>query len=165
MKKNGKSIDRLDLALLNLVQRNNLLSADEMAKEIPLSGSAITRRLRRLRQNKIIVGDRSVLNQRFLDERLSGLVQIQLARHAPDKGLKELKELLNESDEVQLCLEISGAHDILLLVTVRDMNDFNQFADRVLATHPAVHRYETSFVKKVVKTSFVIPLNDHDLTS
>jgi DNA-binding Lrp family transcriptional regulator len=59
---------------------------------------------------------------------------------------------------VQFCLEISGAFDIILLVVVPGMTAFNAFADEVLAGQRAVRRYETSFVKRRLKASLVLPL-------
>jgi DNA-binding Lrp family transcriptional regulator len=42
-------LDRFDRQLLNLVQRDDSRTADSLAEEVPLSPSAIARRLRRLR--------------------------------------------------------------------------------------------------------------------
>ena len=42
-------LDRFDLALLNAAQADDSRTADSLAEEVPLSPSAIARRLRRLR--------------------------------------------------------------------------------------------------------------------
>ena len=52
---------------------------------------------------------------------------------------------------------ITGASDALLLVSVRDMDHFNSFADQ-LASMPLVRRYETSFIKRTVKFTTAVPL-------
>ncbi len=69
------------------------------------------------------------------------------------------KRQLATCSNVQFCLEISGAFDILLLVVVADMEAFNLFADDMLAGQRAVRRYETSFVKRRVKASLALPLD------
>ncbi len=52
---------------------------------------------------------------------------------------------------------ITGASDALLLVSVRDMDHFNIFAEQ-LASMPLVRRYETSFIKRTVKFTTAVPL-------
>jgi DNA-binding Lrp family transcriptional regulator len=42
-------LDSFDLALLNLAQRDDSRTADQLAARVPLSPSAIARRRRRLR--------------------------------------------------------------------------------------------------------------------
>jgi hypothetical protein len=48
---------------------------------------------------------------------------------------------------------------VLLLVSVRDIDHFNAFTD-ALAQMPLVRRYETQFVKRVVKFTAAIPLEE-----
>jgi DNA-binding Lrp family transcriptional regulator len=47
----------------------------------------------------------------------------------------------------------------MLLVTVRDMDAFNDFVDTMLGADPVVRRYETSFVKRRRKFSTALPLD------
>ena len=77
-------------------------------------------------------------------------------------GLAELRDRLRTLDEVQLCLEVSGNDDLLLLVACRDMAAFNAFADAEIAASPVVRRYETRFVKKEIKNRPMIRLDERD---
>ncbi len=155
-------MDRFDIALLNLLQEDNLATAEALATKVALSPSAITRRLRRLRETGAIAAEVAILSPALVERRLRSIVQIQLNEHAQEKGLAELRDRLRAAPEVQLCLEISGAFDMIVIVATRDMAAFNQFADRMLAADPAVRRYETSFVKKQVKASLAVPLDERD---
>ena len=154
--------DSFDLKLLNAVQEDADRTADQLAEIIPLSPSAIARRLRRLREEGAIAGTVAILSPVLSDKRLRALVSLQLHDHAPVAGLAELKARLQELDEVQLCLEVSGSDDMVLLVTARDMAAFNAFADAELASNPVIRRYETSFVKKEVKNRPSIRLDERD---
>ncbi|HLH51391.1 MAG TPA: AsnC family transcriptional regulator, partial [Roseiarcus sp.] len=55
------ALDKFDLALLDLVQRDNLTPARVLAERVGLSESAALRRLRRLRRAKVIVADVSIV--------------------------------------------------------------------------------------------------------
>lgn len=150
--------DDLDVRLLELLQRDALMTADQLAERFPLSPSAIARRIRRLRETGAITGDVAIVAE-SVGPFLSALVHVQLDRHALDQ-IEALRRRLVASPNVQLYLEVSGAFDLVLLVTVRDMAAFNDFADTMLAGDRVVRRYETSFVKKRRKFSAALPLAD-----
>ncbi len=151
-------LDQLDIALLGHLQRDNQLTADELAERVGRSASAVARRIRRLRETKAIVADVSIVGESVIPQSLSAVIHVQLERHE----LKEFQAFRRElvaSENVQQVLEISGTYDIILLVVVRDMDAFNEFADSTLASARAVARYETSFVKRRVKSTSALPLD------
>jgi Lrp/AsnC family leucine-responsive transcriptional regulator len=145
MQELGK-LDGYDLALLSLLQDNALLTAEDLAKEVALSPSAIARRVRRLRTQGIIVADRAVITDR-IGPFLTAMVDIQLAHH----GLAQIEPLLQKlqaMDEVQVIMDVAGSVDLALIVVVRDLDAFNAFTDETLAGDPAVQRYETRLIKR-----------------
>ena len=153
----GKSLDALDIRLLDCLQQDNLLTADAMAERVGLSPSAIARRLRRLRKTGAIAADVAIVSEEAAGNPLFMLVQVQLERHAlPD--VAALRRRLAACANVQLLLDVSGTIDIVLLVVARDLDAFNAFADEMLASDRAVRRYETSLVKSRRKTSLAMPL-------
>jgi DNA-binding Lrp family transcriptional regulator len=153
----GKALDALDLRLLDCLQVNNLLTADELAERVGRSPSAIARRLRRLRQTWAIAAEVSLVSEEAAGFPLSMLVQVQLVRHALPV-VAALRRRLVACDNVQLLLDVSGAVDLILLVVARDLDDFNAFADEMLASDRSVRRYETSLVKSRRKASLAMPL-------
>ena len=154
--------DNFDLKLLNAMQEDADRTAEQLAEIVALSPSAIARRLRRLREEGYIARTVALLPAAMVDRRLRALVSIQLHDHAPAGGLADLKERMQLHDEVQLCLEVSGSNDMVLLVACRDMAEFNAFADAELGSSPVVQRYETSFVKKEIKNRPMIRLDERD---
>ena len=144
-------LDRFDLALLNAVQRDGGRTADSLATDIPLSPSAIARRLRRLRAQGWIARTIALVSPKLAEHRLRALVFIQLSEHADLKGKTALQERLQNAPEVQFCYETTGAHDMIALIDCPGMAAFNELCDAVLTADATVRRYETSFVKREVK--------------
>ena len=144
-------LDRFDLALLNLVQKDDSMTADQLAERVPLSPSAIARRLRRLRAEGWIARTIALLSPRLTDQRLRALLFIELAEHADLDGKAALETRLRAEAKVQFCYETTGECDLLVLVDCANMAEFNAFCDAVLVADPTVRRYETSFVKREVK--------------
>jgi Lrp/AsnC family leucine-responsive transcriptional regulator len=140
--------DRFDLALLHQAQRDDSLTADQLAERIALSPSAIARRLRRLRAGGAIARSIALLSPKLTERRLRGFVFVQLAEHADRTGKAALLSRLQEAEMVQFVYEISGEHDFALLLDCGDMDEFVDEAERLLASDPAVRRYESSFVKR-----------------
>jgi len=150
--------DSFDLKLLNAMQDNADRTAEELAELVALSPSAIARRIRRLKESGAIARTIALVSPELAGQRLRALIRIQLQEHAPAAGLAQLRARLESLGEVQLCLEVSGSDDMVLLVACRDMNAFNAFADAELAASPVVRRYETSFVKKEIKNRPMVVL-------
>ena len=159
----NRKLDAFDVALLNLLQADNLATAEALARKVALSPSALARRVRSLRENRLIAADAAVLAPHVTSDRLRAIVQIQVHDHAEEKGIAALRKRLAAAPEVQFLLNIAGAVDLLVLVVTRNMAEFNAFADAHFAADPAVRRYETSFVKAVIKQSLAVRLDEGDL--
>jgi Lrp/AsnC family leucine-responsive transcriptional regulator len=144
-------LDDFDLKLLSLLQKDDRRTADSLAGEIPLSPSAIARRLRRLRADGWIARTIALLAPRLSANRLRAVVLIQLSEHADHAGKSALERRLNNADQVQFVYEIAGPHDFVALLDCKSMAEFNACADELLAGSATVRRYETHFVKREVK--------------
>jgi DNA-binding Lrp family transcriptional regulator len=149
-------MDRLDHALLALLQEDSGRTADTLGEALGLSRSAVTRRIQNLRQEGIIAREVAVLGDKFRASRVAAIINLQFDRHKPLEA-DSFKRAIRAMPEVQLYVLITGASDALLLVSVRDMDHFNSFADQ-LASMPLVRRYETSFIKRMEKFTTAVPL-------
>ncbi|HYZ61850.1 MAG TPA: winged helix-turn-helix transcriptional regulator, partial [Acetobacteraceae bacterium] len=56
------SLDRFDLKLLDLVQRDNRLTSEALGDRVGLSATAVQRRLKRLREEGVIEADVAVVS-------------------------------------------------------------------------------------------------------
>lgn len=144
-------LDRLDLALLNAVQVDDSRTAEQLARTVPLSPSAIARRLRRLRARGYISKTIALVGEQLTGARLRAILFIELSEHADRAGNAALQQRLRSARQVQFCYMTSGPHDMLVMIDCADMAEFNALCDRLLAADSTVRRYETSFVKREVK--------------
>ena len=155
-------LDAFDLQLLNLVQRDDSRTSDSLSDDVPLSPSAIARRLRRLRRDRWIDRTIALLSPALTRKRLRAIVLVQLAEHADQSGKSALERRLLDAPDVQFCYEIAGPHDFVLLFDCASMADFNETAEALLASSSTVRRYETHFVKRDVKFAPFIQLAGAD---
>lgn len=152
--------DSFDLALLNIVQKNDALTAEELAEQVPLSPSAIARRLRRLRQDGWIRGTIALVSGRLTERRLRALVLLQLSEHADQRGKSGLLKRIEQAPQIQFCYELAGVSDLVLFFDCADMAEFNEVAEEVLVADATVRRYETSFVKREIKFAPFVELTE-----
>jgi Lrp/AsnC family leucine-responsive transcriptional regulator len=155
----ARPLDDLDVQLLNVVQSNNHLTAEELAQQVPLSPSAIMRRLQKLKEEKVIAANVAVLAPERIGSHLSAIIRIQFERHA-EIAVEQLRRSLVAAPQVQLCFYLSGAFDLMLLVVTRDMESFNDFVEATISENVAVRRYESEFVKRRWKSTLALPLSD-----
>lgn len=70
-------LDPLDIKLLNALQADSRVTAEALSRTLPLSPSAITRRLLRLRTEGAVAAEAAVLSESLTAGRLSALIQVQ----------------------------------------------------------------------------------------
>lgn len=157
------TLDNFDVDLLNLIQIDNLATAEALSRSVPLSPSAIARRLRRLHEIGAVEANVAILSTTLSEARLRAILLIQLQEHAQGRELTALRQELASAREVQFCAEITGPFDLVVHVAVRGMDALNRFADQVLAASSVVRRYETTFVKKELKNRPTIWLDEKDI--
>lgn len=150
--------DDMDLRILALLQQDALMTADLLAERLPLSPSAIARRIRRMRGDGTIAADVSIVAEE-IGPFLSALVHVQFDRHSLD-ALQGLQRRVIASPHVQLVAEVTGSFDLVLVVSARDMDSFNALVDSLLGSDPVVRRYETSFFKRRRKFTPALPLHE-----
>ena len=69
-------LDSFDYKILKIVQKNNKVTSQELAKEVDLSSSACQRRLNSMRKTGVIERDISVLDRNQLNRKITIIVQI-----------------------------------------------------------------------------------------
>lgn len=153
-------LDKFDHRLLELVQQDDSQTAEQLAESVPLSPSAIARRLRRLRSDGWIERTIALLSPKLTERRLRAMVLAQLSEHADQRGKSALLKRIETTRQVQFCYELAGAQDLLLLFDCGDMAEFNQVVEEVLVADPTVRRYETSIVKRDIKFAPFVALAD-----
>ena len=92
-------LDKFDLDLLKLVQSDASASAEALGAAVGLSGSAVLRRLRQLRETGIINREIAIVATDKLGPRLRIIANVELERDRADQ-LGALVELLQEQPGV-----------------------------------------------------------------
>jgi Lrp/AsnC family leucine-responsive transcriptional regulator len=142
---------------LEQIQQNNRFSADELAEKVCLSPSSVQRRLRRLRQAKIIEREVAIVSPEALGRSLTAIVEVTLDTDRP-KAVEEFQRAIQAMPEVMQGYYITGNADFILIVTARSMEDYEEFASRSLSKTRYVKHLRTSVVMRRVKWGVALPV-------
>ncbi len=142
-------LDDFDHRLLARVRRNNLEPARVIAEAVGLSGSAVLRRLRRLRAEGVIAADVSVIDPARVEPRIVLHVQVEVSTQ-DRKVVEAFQRALKASPEVQGACDVTGETDHLLIVAVRSMAEYEAFGIRELAPEKGVRGFKSMIVIREV---------------
>lgn len=149
-------LDDFDRRLLDALQADNRRTGEELAAIVGLSPAACLRRVQRLRDEKVIERDVSILAPEALGRRLTMVVLVTLERESPDV-VDGFKRAMRQAPEVMQCYYVTGAADFVLILTADDMADYEDFTRRYLFERN-VRRFETMAVMDRVKTGAAMPM-------
>lgn len=144
-------MDRFDRMLLNALQLDSGRTAESLAREIPLSPSAISRRLRRLQNSGMIAKSVGVLSSRIKKNRLRAVITCQLEDHGKLREVAEVRTALEQTGAVQWFYETAGSTDWVLFVDCANMGEFNDLIRIHIMETEVVMRHECHFVLKEFK--------------
>jgi DNA-binding Lrp family transcriptional regulator len=143
-------VDTLDRAILAALLDDGRLSQVELAERVPLSPTAIARRIRALEAAGIIDGYEVRIDRQALGLAMTIVISISLQSQSEDR-LEAFEAAVAAAPSIVSCQMMSGEDDYLLTVLARDLADFERIHKQELARLPGVARLKSSFVLREVK--------------
>jgi Lrp/AsnC family leucine-responsive transcriptional regulator len=134
--------DRFDVALLNVVQENNQLTAEQFADKVGLSSSACQRRLKRLRAEGMITADVSLVSPKATGPRVTLIVLVSVEREQSDL-FAGFKRAMRSYPEVTQCYYVTGSADFILVINVATMEEYGAFAERVFLNDKNIRAFQS----------------------
>ena len=120
------SLDKMDLAILKLLQQNARITVKEIAAAVHLSTTPVHERIKRLEQSGVIKQYATLVDKNKVNRALMVICYVSLKEHSKNAGVKFIKAI-HELHEVIECYNISGEFDFMLKVACADMNSYYDF--------------------------------------
>jgi len=150
-------LDNFDNKILALMQQSNRITSDQIAEQIGLSPAAVQRRLKRLREQKMIHADVSIINPKAVGIEVTLVVQVTLEREQANL-LDNFKKEMRSNTSVQQCYYVTGSTDFILIVTAKNMKDYEDFTNEVFFNNPNIRNFQTNVVMDPVKIGLTVPI-------
>ena len=144
------NMDRIDIRLLDLLQREGPRPAAELGEKVGLSASACHRRIRALEAAGVITGDAARLAPDKIGLGLDVFVDISLHSQS-EEALTAFESAVKSFDEILECQLLSGASDYRLRVAARNVADFDRLHRHCLSRLPGVAAMHSAFALRTIK--------------
>jgi len=151
------SIDRIDKAILRLLQRDASISNVALAAKVHLSPPACLRRVERLKKMGLIKGIVALLNAQALDAGMLVMIGVVLDRSTPDSFADFEKAAIKVSGCME-CHTVTGEFDYFMLIRTRNSDSFNKLHADQLLYLPGVRQIRSFMVLKQVLSTTQLPI-------
>lgn len=152
------TLDRVDLKILDILQKDGRISNIKLAEEVSLSPTAVMARVQKLTKESYILGYQAKLNPEKLNASFLVFVEVLLDK-TTSNGLDEFIEAVSEYPEIIECHMTSGGFDFLMKIRSANMEEYRKFAGQTLWQLPGVKETRSYPVMQVVKETSRIKLN------
>eukprot|EP01037_Dinobryon_pediforme_P002884 gene2884-2927_t len=152
------TLDRFDLAILDILQADNTTPQRAIAQAVNLSAPAVQRRIQRLKDSGVIRANVAVLDPVKVGKPLTIVLEVHLDNERPDRTAP-LRARIAAEDAVQQCYSVTGEADYLLVVNVASMADYEALTRRLFEGDDNIKRFRTSVALASLKTGLRVPLD------
>lgn len=142
------ALDDFDRQILMALRDNARLSNTELASRIPLSHSAISRRIQRMEEGGVIRGYTARIDPEAIGEAVRVLASVHREAQVP---AAQVAEDLARLDGVKNCWIVSGDCDVVIEITAKDMADFSDTMLDHIQKVPGVASTRSMFILNTVK--------------
>ncbi len=142
-------IDKKDYAILDVLKHNGRLSTQKIAKKVNIPITTVHNRIRKLGREGVIKNYTVNIDQKKLGRNVTAYILITVDY----KLLKERKmtqyelaKKIRGNPNVELACMITGLTDILIKITVKDMDELGDFVTKYLRNVDGVERTQTAVI-------------------
>ncbi|NKB25387.1 MAG: Lrp/AsnC family transcriptional regulator [Kiritimatiellae bacterium] len=147
--------------LLNILKTNALETPENLAKMLNQTEEEIKAKIAEYEKNGVIRGYQAVINEDQLDTHyVTAVIEVKITPQR-EGGFDHIAKRISKFSEVQSVYLMSGAFDLLLFVTDKDLKNVASFVSEKLATINGVISTATHFMLKPYKNHGIL-MESHD---
>lgn len=152
--------DRIDVRILNDLQRNAHAKAAELAEDVGLSLSPFYRRIRLLEDQGVITQYVTLLDQEKAGFPVNAYVSVAIEKKT-EARLAGFENAIAKCEEVMECYLMTGAFDYMLRVVAMDISGIERFVMTRLTKIDGVRDINTSVAlrRTVYKTALPVKVS------
>jgi Lrp/AsnC family leucine-responsive transcriptional regulator len=149
-------MDAYDRKILSALALDARRSVESVAQAVGLSTTPVRRRIKQLEESGVI--RRYTLEVDMERAGYGLLLYVFMKLQSRDQTtIARFEDRIRHLPEVTGCALVTGPHDYVLTLRVRDMETYNRFLRSVLSELPGVFGIETSVVIGAVKNEIPLP--------
>jgi len=143
-------VDRLDIRILSILQKDGHISMARLSEQVGLSLSACHRRVKMLEVDGKISHYAARLNRKQVGLEIQVFIEAKLVSQRRE-NIQAFEAAIGEMPEILECHLISGEFDYLIRVAARNTEDYEQLYRDRLTLIPSVAQMKTLLCLSTVK--------------
>ena len=149
-------MDAIDRKILAVVQEDAALSVAEIGQRVGLSSTPCWKRLQRLDADGVITRRVALINPEKVGLGITVFVSVETGDHSQE-WLAKFADTVGAMPEVMEFYRMAGDVDYMLRVVVHDMQGYDGFYKRLIATVP-LKNVTSRFAMERIKSTTALPL-------
>ena len=149
-------LDRLDLQILDALQRDATLSMAQLGARVGLSSTPCWKRVKRLEDDGFIERRVAIVNRHKVGLPVTVFVSIRAGQH-DEKWLARFAAVVSTLPEVQEFHRMSGDVDYLLKVVTSSIDGYDRFYKKLISLVDLAG-VSSAFSMEQIKSSTALPL-------
>lgn len=140
-------MDAIDSKILLALEENSRISISDLSKQVNLSLSAVSERLKKLEAANIIEKFTVILDSSALGQDLSVVMNISL--ESP-RNTEDFLEMVAREGEILECHYVTGEYDYILRITTRNTSTLESLMNRIKSI-PGIKKTQTNVILSSLK--------------
>ncbi len=150
-------LEKQDIQILNMLQRDATVSTAAIAEQINVSQSPCWRRINRLEQEGLIKGRVALLNREALGMEVVVFATVNLTSTGR-QNLIEFEGEIVRHPEVMECYTMTGIWDYMLKIVTRSIRHYEEFVRNTLTASPSIRELHSHMAVTEIKNISQLPL-------
>ena len=152
-----ETLDKIDIKIIDLLQRDASLSITEIAKQVNLSQTPCWRRIQKMEKQGILKGRHVQVDAAAIGFSLVVLVHVKTDDHSK-AWLDNFRDVIARHPEILSAFRVAGGFDYTLRVIVKDMVAYDEFY-RTVISECKFSDVMSTFVMENMKNTHILPIN------
>ena len=157
MSENSK-LDKIDLSILQILQKNSKITNLDLSKMIGLSPAPTLERVKKLEQSGVVESYHAIVNPQSIGLNVKTFVLVSLAWQK-ENALNHFLDKIKSIEEITECYIITGEADFLIKIICKDIPTYEKLLFKTLSQIDEIERLKTLMTLSTVKDSKVLPLD------
>ncbi len=141
-------MDKLDIKIVEILQREGDLTNSELADRISSTASTCLRRVGRLKKRGVLKKVIYIADAAKLGRSLKAIITITTKDHPQPKRLRFAAKIRKEPAIIS-AYGVTGESDVILIGNFRDMAEYQDMCNRLFDGIDSIERYTTHFITEI----------------
>jgi len=138
-------LDSTDIKILNLLQRDGLMTYQQLSEKLHKARSPIARRVMLLQKLGYIKNTVALIDVEKIKSMFTAFPLIQLTNHS-EETLRQFQQEMLIHPEVMECYHVTGQYDFVIKIMLPSMGSYNEFIRKKISTLPYVGNIQSFLV-------------------